>query len=347
MRNLDADRAAAEREVDTPVTRLFVNGDAMEVEDIVHPIRQELAEAAQALSPNGYQQLLRQRILDEFRRQVRSLLLYQEAAKRLSERENEFLEGFVDDEVRKRVNTEFGGRQSRYEKALAERRLTAAEDRERIRRELVVMRHLHQTVTQRILDPTRAELVRFFEERKDDLTKPERRKMSLIEIPRAAGLSPRGASPASDATDARETIAQAKAELHEGADFAAVATRYSKGIHADEGGAWDWVTRGSVREHWEPVVEQLFQIEEGEIGPIVETDEAFFIVRCAAIEPGVEPDFEALQPKLVQVYRDVQFDRLVGERVHELQGKAVFIPENLGRFLQAVANAAPQAGRPE
>ncbi|MFH0980955.1 MAG: peptidylprolyl isomerase [Planctomycetota bacterium] len=336
------DRSSAERDADAPVPRLFVNGDALDVEDILRPIRRELTEPANTLSPAAYQRVLREKIIQEFREQVRSLLLYQEAAKRLGEREEEFLQGLVDDTVRKRVNTEFDGRQARYEKALAEQGLTMIEDRERIRRELVVMRHLHQTVMQRVLDPTRAELVRFFDEQGEALTKAERRKMSLIEIPLTSSGAGDAVSRSSGDSNARDDIAQAEGEIEAGRDFAAVAAKYSKGLHADEGGAWDWLTRRSVREHWEPAVEALFQLPEGAISPILETDEAFFIVRCDAIEPAVEPDFEALQPTLVQRYRDVQFNRLVDERVRELQQKAVFVPENVGRFLQAVADAAPQ-----
>jgi hypothetical protein len=334
------DRVATESEKDTPVTRLFVNGDKLEVEDILRSIRPKLTEAAGTLSGAAYQRLVVDRITEEFRRQARGLLLYQEAAKRLSEREEEMLQGFVDDAVRKRVNSEFGGRQARYEKALAEQGLTLLEDRERIRRELVVARFLQQTITPRVLDPTRTELVRFFEERKNEMTKPERRKMSLIEIPigNTAG--------AMSAAEARAAIQRAKEELDGGGDFATVAAKYSRGLHASDGGAWDWVTRDSVREHWEPPVNKLFAMSVDEVGPILETKEAFFIVHCEAIEPAVEPDFEALQPQLVQAYRDMQFNRLVDERVHELQQKAVFVPENAGRFLQTVAEAAPKPKHP-
>jgi len=343
LRELEADRldrVAAEEDALTPVRRLFVNGDVIEIEDILRPIRGELTTIVQNLPAAGYQQVLHDRIIPEFRSQVRALLLYQDAAKRLSERENEFFAGFVDDAVRKRVNTEYGGRQSRYEKALIEQGLTVAEDRERLRREMVIARHLHQTVTTRVLDPTRVELARFFEERKDDLSKPERRRMSLIEIPRAAGVGSRG-----DA-DAREAIARAKAELDAGTDFAEVVRKYSKGIHAEEGGVWDWLSRASVREHWEPAVEKLFELSVGRTGAVIETDEAFFIVRCDAIDAGAAPDFEAMQPELNQVYRDVQFNRMVEERVRELQQEAVFVPENVGRFLQAVADAAPKPKEP-
>ncbi|MCK4658253.1 MAG: peptidyl-prolyl cis-trans isomerase [Phycisphaerae bacterium] len=327
------ERAATQHDDGTPVSRLFVNGDVIEAEGILRPIRAELAHAAQTLTPYRYQKLLEEKIIDEFRHQARTLLLYQEAAKRLSQPEEEFLQGLVDDTIRKRVNSEYGGRQAHYEKALGEQGLTMAEDRERTRRDMVVMRHLHQTIMQRVVDPTRAELVRFFEERKDDLTKPQRRKMSLIEIPRKSS----GDNPGAD-----ELIRQALAELGDGVDFATVATRHSKGIHAEEGGVWDWLTRGSVRERWEPAVEKLFELHEGQISSIIETDQALFLVRCDAIDPAIEPDFEAIQPRLMQVFRDLQFNRLIDERVRQLQQKAVFIPKDVGRFLQAVADAAPK-----
>jgi parvulin-like peptidyl-prolyl isomerase len=327
-RVLEADRAAAERDDQTPVNRLFVNGDALEVEDLLRPLRADLTQAAATMPAASYQRLLRERILTEFRDQIRSLLLYQEATRRMSEREEEFVGKFVDDEIRNRVNTEYGGRQSNYEKALEEAGLTLAEARQRIRRDMLIMRHLQQTVTARVLDPTRDELVRFFNEHRHEMTRPERRRMSLIEI-------------STESPDARKRVAQARAMLLDGADFASVASEYSEGLHAESGGAWDWLSRGSMREHWEPAVEALFRLPEAGLSEIIEADGAFFIVRCDAIEPAVEPDFEAMQPQLIRAVRDREFNRLVSERVQGLQQEAVFVPANVGRFLQAVAEAAP------
>ncbi|MCP4589251.1 MAG: hypothetical protein GY842_00765 [bacterium] len=331
------DRAAAEQDDGAPVPRLFVNGDVIAIDDILRPLRRELVQDAETTAAERYHETVQAKIVQEFRRQVRSLLLYQQAAKRIGEQEEEYLQGLVDDAVRQRINTDHRGRQSSYEEGLAEEGLTQAEDRERIRREILVMRYLHQNVTSRVLDPTRAELVRFFEQEKEKLTKPERRSMDLIEV------SLGGSGQATTAPG--ELITRAKAELDDGADFATVVAEYSQGIHADEGGAWGWLTRGSVREHWEPALDALFNLPEGATSGIIETDEALFIVRCARIEPAVEPEFESLQLKLTESYRDAQFNRMVEEQVRELLSEAVFVPADLSRFLRAVAEAAPPPAR--
>lgn len=342
-----------------PVSVLLINGERLEAEHVLRPLRKELYQQADTLSANAYRSQLRDKIIAEFREQARNTLLYQEASKRLSEREKEAFEGFVDDEIRQQVNSKYGGRQTRYEKALIDQGLTVADDRGRIRRQLVTLRFLHQTVMPRVVDPTRAELRRFYEEQKDKLTQPERRKMSLIEIPigeadsfragsrgsTVAGAST-GSSEANSRSAAADLIAKAKAELDSGADFASVARKYSRGVNAEAGGAWDFLTRGSVRERWERPVEALFSMSQGQVSPVIETGEAFFIVRSEEIDAAVVPDFETMQPKLVEAYRDHQFNLLVDERVRELQEAAVFIPRNVGRFLEGVAQAAPESKRP-
>jgi hypothetical protein len=78
---------------------------------------------------------------------------------------------------------------------------------------------------------------------------------------------------------------------------------------------------------------------------VIETPDAFFIVRCDEIDAEPPPEFTSMQPKLVEAYRDHQFNMLVDERVRELQEQATFVPNNVSRFLEGAARAAPQPRR--
>lgn len=330
------------------VSLLVINGQTITVDEILDPIRSDLVERAQAMPPERYGAYLVDRLENQVRVLARDALLYEAASKGLTDQEQEGLEKFVDQAVRDRINEKFAGRQTRYERALAQEGRSMEDDRERIRRGLLISRWLQQTVVRRITDPTRDELWKFYEDRKESLSAPPRRRMLLVEIPILAELPKDVNAPTEEQLQEARAAAWAKAdqargELLAGAEFAQVAMKYSKGLYAKAGGRWGWVTRDGVRERWAPAVKALFDLPAvGTPSDIVETPESCFIVQAAEIETARQADFESIQPQLTQQFREAQFRRLIDEEVSELHAKAHIEPRNVGRFLRAVAAAAPQ-----
>jgi len=331
-----------------PVDEMSVNGDTITVADILDPIRDDLEQHAKSMPPARYRNYLVEAIQYRVQLLARDRLIYQEASKDLSDAESEGLGKFVEQRIRDQINTEFAGRRIKYEQSLAAHGITPEKNRELVRRELVINRWLQLKIRPKIADPTRVQLWHIYESQRDSLAKPERRKMQLIEISVAAQL-PRGQrSPSAlqlaDAQDkARRIVSEAYDALVAGADFGEVARQYSNGLRAASGGSWGWVTRGSVRERLEPAVEMLYSLESvGSLGDIVETPDAFFIVRVAQIDPGETPDFESMQPRLVEHFRNMQYNKLVEEFITKLRSKSRVRPTDITRFLRSVAAAAPQ-----
>ena len=339
--------AGAEQREQSPVTVMFINGDAITAEDVIRPVLDELKERAGVMPAQRYRQFLVDMLGARIRIEARDRLLYQEACKRVVEQEWERIDQYVDHQIRDVVNKEYQGRQTRYEKALARQGLSVEEDRERIRRQAVVQLYLTETVGRRVMTPTRRELWQYFQERKDDMTRPSRREMFLIEVTKNVPLDAVTANDGSKVPlDASTAIRLAKGELVAGASFDEVAKKYSTGVHASEGGRWGFVTRDSVRERWQLAVDALFGLAHGELSEVIETDDAYFIVKCGEIDAGLAADFEAMQPELIRSYREHQFNVLVEELVVELQAKATIQPRDLSRFLRAAVEAAPRpAGR--
>ncbi len=326
-------RAARSDDPIGPVEVLSINDDSITVEEVVGPVRAELAAQAGAMSPAAYRDLSVRRLRDRIRGMARDLLLYQEASRRLSEQETEFLDKFTDQRIREIIQQEHNGRQVRWEQALATKGLTAQEARERIRRELTIVRHLQQTINPRVQEPTRRDLMRYFETHRAEMAEPERREMYLLEVPKG-----------DDRDAAWATAEQAAAELEAGADFGAVVAKYSKDINADRGGHWGMVDPTSVRGRWTEAAEVLATLAPGETSGVVEGGESFFIVRLGAIEPARTPEFADVQMRLAKAYHDQQFNALVDELVLRLQDEAIIRPANLNLFLEAAVDAA--LGRP-
>lgn len=329
--------AMVEDEPAGPVDVLFINEDSITVVDAVEPVRTELAAQRAAMPPNQFAQMVDKVLRDRIRTMARDLLLYQEASRRLSDQEAEYLEKFTDQRIREIVQKEHAGRQVRWEQAMAEQGLTPEKAREKIRRELVVIRHLQQVITPRIQEPTRRELLNFYEKVRPELSSPERRQMLLIEIPKDG-----------NAAAARQTAKTAQTELQSGTPFEEVARRWSKGVHAEDGGDWGMINPDSITGRWAQAAEALVNLPAGGTSGIIETESGYFIVRVGMIEPRQEPGFAEVQRDLTERYRDQQFNMLVDELVLRLQERAVIRPENLNLFLEAAVNAVlnPETGTP-
>lgn len=280
-------------------------------------------------------------IFDAVRRRIEDALLHQEALADMADGDLEYLERYVDQILRETVQQEHDGRQRAYERKLLSQGTTLDEQRDRIRRELVVQRYLGRELRSRIVDPTRRELMRYFEQAKVDLSKPERREMFLIDVPIEAA-APGGVQ--DDVADlAGSRIEAAQGALADGVSFATVAARYSKGIHAADGGAWGWVSRTGLRPRWQPALEALFSLEEGQVSNLRVTDDAYFIVRCGRIEEATEPDFQAIQPELQERYRLVQQRVYLQELMTRLRAEADLDPQRVDQFVATVARQASRA----
>jgi hypothetical protein len=342
-REIQRTQSASAAEDDSAVGVLFVNGEALTVEAVLKWIRPELEDLAGELPPQQYVQALVDRAQQAVRHQAEGILLRQIAEEDLGEQELERLERFVDGRIREIVNTEYGGRQARYEEALAARDLTLAEDRARIRQDLLVSAFLQRRVSNRVEEPTRRALEKVYAQYCAARTAEQKRHLFLIDIPigdeDATGRKLTAPVPREHALQKAQ---RALTKLREGKPFAEVAREYSEGINAFNGGDWGLMTEAGVRPRWQPAVDALYTLEEGATSDIVETPQACFVVHCAAIEAPEIKSFAEIQPQLVESYRNEQFNVFARELVAELYAAADVQPENPARFLRAVVEAAPE-----
>jgi parvulin-like peptidyl-prolyl isomerase len=255
------------------------------------------------------------------------------------------IEEYTDSEIRKTVTADYGGVQRRYEKILEKQGRSLDAVREQLRRQIVISGFLDNEVRPRVAEPTRADLYEAFHNNIDAWRRPARRSMSLIDVriseflPKDAATPTREQSEAARA-EARQRIEAAGSELGTGMPFAEIARKYSQGLHAEEGGAWGYVNRDSVRERFVPAVEALAKLDAGRTSDIIETPDGFFLVRCDALQPAVEPDFQSVQPQLREEFFRSQYNRQIAELVFELRKNARVEPENLEPFHAAVVAGA-------
>ncbi len=327
------------------VKQLKVNGDNIEAHELWRDLRGELSTKAERLTPADYRAYVEQRAARLITDKIAERLLFQRASSRLDKIINRKIDAYVDGEIRRIVASDYSGSEHRYKKHLESQGRTLDDMRENLRREIIITTYLEQEVRPKIAEPTRAELLAAFRAGADPFHRPMRRRMSLIEV-RVLDFLPMDVSNPTRKqfdharTEALSRIRTIQAQVNSGDAFVDLAQRYSNGLHANEGGAWGWVTKGSVRERFEPVIEVLYQLNVGEVSHIVETADAFFLVRCDEIDPGIRPDFEAAQPQLTERLFGAAYNRRVVVLVAELRSKAGIDPAVLQRFHAAVVAAA-------
>ncbi len=329
---------------DGSVSRLVVNGKVIEAEEIVAPLREELRETSQRLTESEYRYTCEERLVRAIGDRLSEVLLYQEASLRLGKEDNRAIDAAVDSELRARITREHGGVQRRWENALRAQGRSVEDAREQLRREFIVLRYLEFNLKPKVTEPTRDELFRLFEESRDRWAKPARREMSLIVVNVAEMPPGEPGSAGEDRRDAaRRRIEQAQAELRSGGDFAEVARRYSHGPLAAGGGRWGAVTLDGVQDRYRPAVEALYRLGRGELSPIIEHGDSFYLVRCDEATDGHQPKFEEVQVELKEEHFRRSYFALVNEHLGELRAKARIEPENIDLFLFGAMKLVPKA----
>jgi hypothetical protein len=331
------------------VDRLIVNAEVVEASALWDGLYDELAVQAKMLDPAEYRAFIEQRAAQLIADKIPEMLLHGQASSRLTESMNAGVDKYVDSEIRRIVSTQYDGVQRKCEKDLESKGSSLENLRRRLRREIVITSYLDAEIKPKVAEPTRAELAAAYEASADSFRRPERRQMSLIDMRVHNQLPEQPGSPSPRALEAARAAARSRAEaaqsqLKAGASFAEVARQYSDGLHADEGGSWGWVTRGSVRDRFEPAVAALYRLGAGEVSDLIETEDAFFLVRCDAVDEGYEPDFQTLQPELAERLFSAAYNRQIMEALNELRKHARIEPADLDRFHAALVAAAPSRG---
>ncbi|PCC69034.1 PPIC-type PPIASE domain-containing protein [Nannocystis exedens] len=164
-----------------------------------------------------------------------------------------------------------------------------------------------------LVDPSRADLDKYVAEHKDELVKqfesqgtrflklPKQIRLRFIEVekPQPPAVDADKATQQQHATDlaaARAKIDAALAKLQAGEDFRAVARATSEDADtARRGGDYGWVTLEGTGTGLDPVVDEAARkLEVGARSEVVESDEAFYIVKVEGQREGDVPQDEAI-----------------------------------------------------
>jgi parvulin-like peptidyl-prolyl isomerase len=116
-------------------------------------------------------------------------------------------------------------------------------------------------------------------------------------------------------TAAFDAIARMGNQVFGGAPLGEVAKRGSDGLTSNNGGHWDWTSKGSLMS--QAIDDALFQLPVGQLSPIIADDKGYHIIRVIRREDEVvQPFLEAqveIKKKIVEDRNQKQFREYLGE----------------------------------
>lgn len=316
---------------------LQVNECYLTVHDILMHAREEFLKLPKTISEDLFRRQAQKIVTNEIRRQTVDVLVYAEADRRLVDKQKEKIDEEVQETLRQMI-AEAGGSRKKLEAIYAAQGATLEWIIDRQKRELTIRLYLHAKFMPSIT-LTRRDLWEYFVKNRQQYATPGKVQMQTIQVPLDKFL-PAGAISEVErpkARDrARESVGKAMGDLRAGKEFADVAQEYSKGVKGPQDGLWPLMPAGSFKEA--KVEEAAFALEEGQVSDVIETPEAFWIVKAVKVEKGSSLSFEDAQPAIEKKLKDMRYRQATEEYFENLMEKA-FVRQS-PQFMQLAVDEA-------
>ncbi|NOZ19686.1 MAG: hypothetical protein GXP25_01215 [Planctomycetes bacterium] len=194
-------------------------------------------------------------------------------------------------------------------KILAKGGETIEEKKERTRDEILIQMVHYKHVRSRVSVSPR-EVRDYYLKHKADYTRVKEVRSRQIFIP----LTSKGSK-----EKTRAFVDSLHKKLTDGASFAALAKKHSKGPHAANGGLWDFMKRPAFGGQ---VDEALFSLKQGEISPVIKTSNGYHVLQVVAIRPGGKAPFEEVEEEIKKRLESERMNQRLQEFIAELRQKA-------------------------
>ena len=298
---------AAPRLVNTVLAE--VNGEVITREDILGPLRPQMEQWRKDLSPEAFESQCRSVVDMKLREAISVRLVVQEAKAKLTEEERKQVEAVIEQSI-KNMTSEAGSIHA-LEDRLVKRGSSLEKEKHRERERLLVQRYLREKVAPTV-HVTHSELLEYYNRvRPERYEQAVRMRLALIVVKKSNSAS---------VENARALARAAHERAKGGEDFAKLAARYSEDPMRDKGGDWGLVGRGAFR--IKAVDDALFTLAAGAIGPLVETNEAFYIVKALERHEARTVPFIEVQAALEDEIREQKYKEMVGTHIQDLYERA-------------------------
>ncbi|MBM3254465.1 MAG: hypothetical protein FJZ16_09450 [Candidatus Omnitrophica bacterium] len=264
-----------------------------ELNEILNPIYEQLNETYRGDELEFYSEQARKEVLE---RLIEDRLILQEARRQkilvtsddINQKLSELREKFSSDEE--------------FEKSMAGSSMTMGRLKERIREQLMMARFFDKEICSKIVVNPQ-EITNYFRNNPDKFRNPQRVRVRNITTK---------FKNSTERLSANRKIKEALSLLKQGKDFKEVARQYSEGTNAESGGELGLIKKGEMRDEIDRII---FNLKEGEISDIIETESAFNIFfveeKIASHEKNLEEVKDQIQHILFQEKLKERFNEWV------------------------------------
>ena len=286
-----------------------VNEEVITREDIFGPLRSQMRQWRKELPPEEFEARCRAVVDLRLREAISERLVIQEAKRRLSDAQKEELDATLGQVLKDLVAG--AGSMLLLEERLKAEGSTVEKTMERERERILVQRFLRERIAPTI-HITRSELLDYYNKvRAERYEKEARIQLRLIMIRKSEFPEEAQARALADAVLQR---------AESGEDFAKLARQYSRDAMAEKGGDWGYVTQGAFGVR--AVNDALFALGRGGIAPLVETADAFYVVKAEDRQDGRTVPFTEVQAEMEDEIRDAKYNQTVSRYIQDLYGKS-------------------------
>jgi len=158
--------------------------------------------------------------------------------------------------------------------------------------------------TSEVVLPERA-MENYYDYHHDSFIEPKevRARHILFKVPSSAGEQ--------DVEEIKKKAEEVLKQARDGADFSALAQKYSEGPTGSEGGDLGYFTKGDMEK---PFEDSAFNLEIGAISDIVRTSHGFHIIKIEDIKPSREKPLEDVREKIEADLRLIEATAIARER---------------------------------
>ena len=286
-----------------------VNGEVITREDILGPLRASIETWRKEQTPAEFEDTCRYQIDLGLRQEISRRLALQEAKANLSEEEKKDIEAQLTATEKNLVSV--AGSKPRAEERLQQEGTTVEKEKARDREWTMTQRFLRQKVSPQI-HITHSELLEYYNKVKAErYVLPDRAHVALILIKK---------SQSPDAEQARALAEAVQDRASRGEDFAKLATRFSHDPMASKGGDWGLVGRGAFR--LKEIDAALFMLRAGEVSPVIETPDAFYILKALERQEARTVPFTEIQADLEKEVRRQKYDEALQKYIQGLYDRS-------------------------
>lgn len=215
-------------------------------------------------------------------------------------------ESYFEDAIQDQIKKEFSDRKTMIQ-TLRARGQTPEQYRQLIRDQIIVRAMRSQNLpSDPVISPAKIE--EYYQANATNYQVEDQVKLRMIVLNKTGA----------DDTNTVQLADEIITKLKEGAKFAEMASIYSTGSQRNDGGDWGWATRSSLRKE---LTETAFSLKAGEVSPVIQTDNACFIMLVEETKPAHTRPIAEVRDEIERNLALEEQARLADEYINKLKKK--------------------------